>query len=126
MDRLMFISFYVIIFQHHRGCKKKCTKMCGYRKAGLKCSQFCKNCKGKDCGNEKLLENNQSATTSKPNDPGTMEVDENSDEEINIDTVNHEPAWLNNVRMRYLDSYDLHNDDNTMDYDKSTFDFDNY
>lgn len=33
------------------GCKKGCMKKCGCRKIGLKCSAFCKSCKGQTCEN---------------------------------------------------------------------------
>ena len=33
------------------GCKKGCLKKCGCRKLGLKCSIFCKSCKGQSCEN---------------------------------------------------------------------------
>ena len=33
------------------GCKKGCMKKRGCRKLGLKCSVFCKSCKGQSCEN---------------------------------------------------------------------------
>ncbi|KAK2579965.1 hypothetical protein KPH14_007645 [Odynerus spinipes] len=32
-------------------CKKNCGKMCGCRKAGLKCSILCQKCSGETCEN---------------------------------------------------------------------------
>lgn len=37
-------------------CEKGCGRLCGCRKAGLKCSEICYSCHGQTCTNAKLIE----------------------------------------------------------------------
>lgn len=70
-------------------CKKDCQRACGCRKAGLKCSAVCANCKG-NCSNGAIIVEDDSNDNIQDNAGGIHNVQETNDIEDTIVFV--EPA----------------------------------
>lgn len=65
-------------------CKMNCGKMCGCRKAGLKCSVLCHNCSGESCENVTQIRDLLEEDNDDDNDDG--DIDNPAQSTFNADT----------------------------------------
>ncbi|XP_044004354.1 uncharacterized protein LOC122849648 [Aphidius gifuensis] len=111
-----------LIIQIAQRMMYRCKNSCGCRKAGLRCSQYCKKCKGEECGNDGKITNislTEASNYSTVLEQAELEHESELEEENNNRLLNR-PKYTDETHMRYASTLedDISDDNNDLDFDR--------